>query len=445
MDNPITQWFQKQALELDIELGDVLLGGRFKNVPMTVEEIGTDELGQPTVNGRKLLAYRIKKNMPQKTAALLAGLALCKRASVAEAAKDADPNPSEAQIAAENYEHGHARLHGMGISIENAKGAVRSGTDPDGKEWSVTMPATYGYVLGTEGEDGDNLDCYVGPDEACERVFVVDQLDPDSGDFDEHKVFFGFDSEAAVKECYDAGFSDGSGPSRRATVTEIALPTFKAWAFSKRVKGPFAALPSEKEASQAAVSRRIEQDSYDRNFAGRCAYHLKQAAAEPKQPETYLLAKPDSRTRTAVLKMHESLAPDDILELEHDPHVTVMGRITKGNWSEMRDLMEGMEPGSIMLGEPTVFDNPDSDVLKLPVLYRGGLPAMHDFLRQNTQNKWSWPEYRPHITIAYLKKGTGKKYTGKPLPPELQDMIPLRNVVYSREGKHIPILRGNAG
>jgi hypothetical protein len=54
----------KTALDLDIEVGDTLLGGRFKNVPMVVDEIGTDELGQPTVNGRKLLSYRIKKKMP---------------------------------------------------------------------------------------------------------------------------------------------------------------------------------------------------------------------------------------------------------------------------------------------------------------------------------------------------------------------------------------------
>lgn len=58
------KYLSKVALDLDIEVGDTLLGGRFKNVPMVVEEIGTDELGQPTVNGRKLLSYRIKKKMP---------------------------------------------------------------------------------------------------------------------------------------------------------------------------------------------------------------------------------------------------------------------------------------------------------------------------------------------------------------------------------------------
>lgn len=60
---------QKAAkLMLDIVKGDTLLGGKFKNVPMEVTEIGTDELGQPTVNGKKLLAFRIEKKMPGKTA-----------------------------------------------------------------------------------------------------------------------------------------------------------------------------------------------------------------------------------------------------------------------------------------------------------------------------------------------------------------------------------------
>ena len=40
----IDAWLQKQALELDIEIGDVLLGGRFKNKRVEVEELGTDEL-----------------------------------------------------------------------------------------------------------------------------------------------------------------------------------------------------------------------------------------------------------------------------------------------------------------------------------------------------------------------------------------------------------------
>ena len=52
------------GLDLDIEIGDVILTGRFKNKRTIVKKLGTDELGQPTVNGMKLLAMRLEKEMP---------------------------------------------------------------------------------------------------------------------------------------------------------------------------------------------------------------------------------------------------------------------------------------------------------------------------------------------------------------------------------------------
>lgn len=51
---------------IDLEIGDVILGGRFKNKRMVVKELGTDELGQPTVNGKPLLKYRIEKKLPDE-------------------------------------------------------------------------------------------------------------------------------------------------------------------------------------------------------------------------------------------------------------------------------------------------------------------------------------------------------------------------------------------
>ena len=51
-------------MKLDIKVGDVLLGGRFKNKRIVVKEIGTDELGQPTINGKPLLNFRIEKHLP---------------------------------------------------------------------------------------------------------------------------------------------------------------------------------------------------------------------------------------------------------------------------------------------------------------------------------------------------------------------------------------------
>lgn len=52
-------------INLDIKMGDYLLGGRFKNQRVTVKSIGTDDLGQPTINNKKLLSFRIEKKMPE--------------------------------------------------------------------------------------------------------------------------------------------------------------------------------------------------------------------------------------------------------------------------------------------------------------------------------------------------------------------------------------------
>lgn len=54
-----------EALDLEIEVGDVILTGKFKNKRKIVKDFGTDDLGQPTINGMKALNFRIEKLMPK--------------------------------------------------------------------------------------------------------------------------------------------------------------------------------------------------------------------------------------------------------------------------------------------------------------------------------------------------------------------------------------------
>ena len=56
----------QEAISLDIEKGDVILTGRFKNKRKIVKTIGTDKFGQPTINGKSILKFKIEKNMPKK-------------------------------------------------------------------------------------------------------------------------------------------------------------------------------------------------------------------------------------------------------------------------------------------------------------------------------------------------------------------------------------------
>jgi hypothetical protein len=61
------QWRKfTEAIELDIEIGDIILGGKYKNKRIEVKKIGEDELGQPTINGKSVLKFRIEKFLPDE-------------------------------------------------------------------------------------------------------------------------------------------------------------------------------------------------------------------------------------------------------------------------------------------------------------------------------------------------------------------------------------------
>jgi len=55
-----------EKYEIDLEVGDTILRGKFKNKPVVVKDFGFDDKGQPTINGKKMLSFRIKKLMPKK-------------------------------------------------------------------------------------------------------------------------------------------------------------------------------------------------------------------------------------------------------------------------------------------------------------------------------------------------------------------------------------------
>jgi N12 class adenine-specific DNA methylase len=166
-----------------------------------------------------------------------------------QVAAQTNPNPTPAQAEAENYKTGKTDWRGLTLSVENRKGSVRSKMKPDGTEaWSVTMPAHYGRILRTEGADGDHVDFYMGDDPDSDRVFVVDQMDAETGKFDEHKVMLGFPDQQAAKAAYLAGFSDGKGKDRWGGVTPLNVKQLSNELSKERAfKQPFSAAAQQKD------------------------------------------------------------------------------------------------------------------------------------------------------------------------------------------------------
>lgn len=129
--------------------------------------------------------------------------------------------------------------HGK-VRIENPKGSVRTGTDGHGKTWNSKMPAHYGFLENTMGADGDAVDAYVHvPMDPRNKVFIVNQNNPETGEFDEHKCFLGVSdittAEGLYSEAYEPGWNGMGG------IHELSAEEFAEW-----LKNGNTSLPYEK-------------------------------------------------------------------------------------------------------------------------------------------------------------------------------------------------------
>jgi N12 class adenine-specific DNA methylase len=162
-------------------------------------------------------------------------------AQIDEAAHDAATSPfnvkndpTDGQKGAGNYQVGHPSpklLHGLPISIENPKGSIRSGVDKNGKPWKIELKHHYGYVLGTKGRYKDHFDVIIGDHPLSSKAFVVDQIDPDTGKYDEGKGVIGVLSEDEARQTYLANYEPGW--QGLGAITEMPVSEFKTWVKDK--------------------------------------------------------------------------------------------------------------------------------------------------------------------------------------------------------------------
>ena len=155
-------------------------------------------------------------------------------AQVEEARAQVDPDPTEAQKEAGNYRKGHVKIDGLDITIENPKGGIRKGTDKNGKKWQTEMANDYGYIRGSQSVDGDHIDIFLSDNPTEGKVYVVDQINPDTQEFDEHKVMYGFNSAEEAEAAYLANYTKGW--KGLGNITEVSKEDFKKWLDSSHRK-----------------------------------------------------------------------------------------------------------------------------------------------------------------------------------------------------------------
>ncbi len=155
--------------------------------------------------------------------------------------KNSLDEPTEDQKKCGNYKKGKVKIGSLDISIENPVGSYRKGVDSNGKKWSIKMKSHYGYITRTLGKDGDHIDIFIGEDTSPNfngPVFVVNQCNPSTRKFDEHKVVLGdnIKTTSDAKKEYLKNYSKG-WKGIMDIVKFPSLNDFSKWAKEKRRNG----------------------------------------------------------------------------------------------------------------------------------------------------------------------------------------------------------------
>jgi 2'-5' RNA ligase len=121
---------------------------------------------------------------------------------------------------------------------------------------------------------------------------------------------------------------------------------------------------------------------------------------------------------------------DQTKGLETNPHVTILyGLHNTVTDSDVKSLVNQIDINKINLkiAGIGVFENKDFDVVKFNVDSRY-LHQINSMFRKLPHTS-EYPDYNPHITIAYVKPGSGKKYKQDSYEYQLPK---IRNIVYSK-------------
>lgn len=96
---------------------------------------------------------------------------------------------------------------------------------------------------------------------------------------------------------------------------------------------------------------------------------------------------------------------------EDEMHVTLLYGIHSETSEEITKIISGHNPISVKLGKIDVFTNDKFDVVVIKVISED-LNEINHKLTDHVEFTSKYKEYKPHVTLAYVKKGKGWKYHG---------------------------------
>jgi 2'-5' RNA ligase len=153
--------------------------------------------------------------------------------------------------------------------------------------------------------------------------------------------------------------------------------------------------------------------------------------------------------RSLAMQIAAQINPDDLFEpgdnwsstaIVDDTHVTVKyGFLDSVTPEQITPQIQGLLPLTVKIGDLSLFQNDDFDVLKLNV--DGAELRQMNAIVSRLPNEDSHPVYNPHMTIAYLKPGMGAKYLSVTNP--LKGVMTSGTLVYSDASETTTTIQGS--
>ena len=118
-----------------------------------------------------------------------------------------------------------------------------------------------------------------------------------------------------------------------------------------------------------------------------------------------------------IKKIHSLISPSDIYTeesdntfgLEDEPHTTLLYGLHDGVSNlQVEQILNKYTYYTCKIHNPSLFENEKYDVLKFEVVGDNLHETNSDL--KGLPHTTSYPDYNPHLTIGYIKKGEGKKY-----------------------------------
>jgi 2'-5' RNA ligase len=145
--------------------------------------------------------------------------------------------------------------------------------------------------------------------------------------------------------------------------------------------------------------------------------------------------------KTAWNKFQDMIADDDLYIKEGDlsygredtPHVTILyGLHADIPDSTIKELIDEMEGPTLNLKKISIFENEEYDVVKFDIIgdSKKRLSKMNAKFAK-LPHTTDYPDYHPHSTIAYVKKGKGKQYA-KTISSDDVITVSPKEVAYSK-------------